>query len=135
MPSQPRTISRSNSLRLNPVDAQETMAVGSGAAAPAARLDAEQIVEQRGHVVVVQVARAVAHDEGDDREPPGVVVAQDLDVRVRRPARDGPLDERLFALPDGPVADRLLELEDQPGADRLDDRRRAALLAHLGSSR
>jgi hypothetical protein len=112
------------------VDAEQAVAVGTGAGAPSARLDAEEVVEQRDHEVVVQPAPVGRVDqEGDDRQAVGVEVAEDLDGRVGAPRRDRPAHEIGLALDHDPGADRLLELEDQPGPDRLDDRRRAALLA------
>ncbi len=54
------------------VDAEQPVAVRARARAAAAGLDAEQVVEQRDDVVVVQVAPGRrAHHEGDDREPLG----------------------------------------------------------------
>src|SRR6185503_4047522 len=99
------------------------------ARAAAARLDAEQVVQQRDDEAVVQRALGVTNDEGDDREAPGFLVSEDADVRVFAPDVDGALDERLLARADRLGADRFLELEDEAGADRLDDRRRAALFA------
>ena len=82
------------------VDAQQPVAVRPGAGAAAAGLDAEQVVEQGDHVVVVEVAAAVADDERDDREARERRVAQDLEGRVRAPALDRPADEVLLALAD-----------------------------------
>ena len=78
-------------------------------------------------------AAGVGHpdDERHDRQPVERGVAEDLEVRMARPALDRPPDERLLALADRLGADRLLEPEHEPGPDRLDDRRRAALLAVL----
>jgi hypothetical protein len=47
-------ISRSNARLVCQVDAEQAVAVGPGAGAAAAGLDAEEIVEQRHDVVVVQ---------------------------------------------------------------------------------
>ena len=107
------------------------MAVRPGARAAAAGLDPEQVVEQRDHEVVVQVAALVADDERDDRQPLRVGAAEDLDRGVGRPARHRPPDEVVLALADGLDADGVLELEHEARPDRLDDRRRAALLAVL----
>src|SRR5690348_3540258 len=49
------------------VDAEQVVAVGAGARAASAGLDAEEVVEDRDDEVVVQVATVVAvDDEGDD---------------------------------------------------------------------
>src|SRR5262249_30245275 len=111
------------------VDAEQPVPVGPRARAAAARLDAEEVVEQRDHEVVVEVARAVLDDERHDRQALGVRVTEDLDVRALRPRGDGAADERLLALVDGRDRHRALELEDEPCADGLDDRGGAALLA------
>ena len=112
-------------------DAQQPVHVRPRARAAAARLDAEQIVQQRDDEVVVQVVVPVAHHERHDRQPLGAQVAQQAQVRVLLPGGDGALDEAALHLGDGVVPDRALELERQPGADRFDDRRRAPLLAVL----
>ena len=65
-----------------PIDAQQAVPVGSGAGAAAAGLDAEQVVEQGDHEVVVQVAASVLDHERDDRQALGVLVAQHLEVLV-----------------------------------------------------
>src|SRR6266545_2135580 len=112
------------------VDAEQAVAVRAGARATAPGLDAEQVVEQRHHEVVVQVPAAWPADhEGHDRQPLGVEVAQDLDVRVGTPRVDRPAQQVLLPGADQVGADRLLELEHQARPDRVDDRRRAALLA------
>ena len=109
------------------------MAVGAGARAAAPRLDPEQVVEERDDVVVVQVTPVpVANHEGDDAEPLGLPVAEDLDPVVLGPRGDGPADEALLPLPDALLADRLLELEHDAAADGADDVRRPPLLAVLG---
>src|SRR3569623_3568866 len=112
------------------VDAEQAMPVRTGAATAAARLDAEQVVEQRDDEVVVQVRLAMLHDEADDRQPPRRLVAEDRDRFVLRPGSDRALDEVDLALADRIGADVLLELEHESRADRLDDRRRAAFFAH-----
>src|SRR6266487_3613635 len=104
------------------------MPVGTGAGAATARLDAEQVVEQGHDVVVVQVGFSDPDAEGDDRQPAGVGIAEDLDVRVGLPAVQRTAPEALLARLDQVGTDRLLEPHDQPSADRLDDRRGAALL-------
>jgi hypothetical protein len=58
------------------------MSVGPGARATAAGLDAEEIVQERHHEVVMQVAFAVADHERDDGEALGIEIAQDLDAGV-----------------------------------------------------
>ena len=73
------------------VDGQQPVAVGARAGAAAAGLDAEQVVEQRDDVVVVQVAVADPDAEGHDGQPAGVWVAEDLDVRVGLPPAEGVL--------------------------------------------
>src|SRR5690606_36893926 len=45
------------------VDAEEAVAIGTGAGAAGARLDPEEIVQQARHEIVVEVAVAVADDE------------------------------------------------------------------------
>ena len=49
------------------VDAQQPVTVRPGARTAAAGLDAEEVVQERDDEVVVQIAVAVAHQEGDDR--------------------------------------------------------------------
>src|SRR3954464_9247775 len=93
------------------IDSQQPVPVGTGAGAAAARLDPEEIVEQRDDVVVVQVAPAMADHERNDREPLRATVAEDLDVGVSLPALDGAIDERFLALTNRLDADLLLELE------------------------
>ena len=102
---------------------------GTGAAAPG--LDAEQVVEQCHDQVVMQVSAAVPDGEADDRQAPGVPVAQDVDAGHALPTLDGPPDERALAGRDGRLADLLLELEREAGPDGADDVGRAGLLAML----
>ena len=111
------------------VDAQQPVTVRAGAGTAAAGLDAEQVVQQGDDEVVMQVAFPVADGERHDGQPPGLEIAEQVDLGMGRPAVDGPADERLLALADQIGADRLLELENQPGPDRFDDRRGAPLLA------
>ena len=113
------------------VDAEKSVAVGTGARASSPALDPEEVVEQRHHEVVVEAALAVADHEGDDREPIGVRVAENLDVRIGRPRFDGSADERLLPLPDGIDSNAFLEGEDEPRPDGPDDARCTALLAML----
>ena len=54
MPSQPWLMAALNSRGRGDVDAQQPMAVGPRAGTAAPRLDAEQVVEQGDHEVVVQ---------------------------------------------------------------------------------
>jgi hypothetical protein len=67
------------------VDPEQTMPVRPGAGASAPGLDAEQVVEQGDHEVVVEVAGGAEmvlggpDHERDDREPLGLGVAQDPD--------------------------------------------------------
>ena len=133
MPSQPRAISRSNSCDVVEVDAEQAVAVRPGARAAAARLDAEQVVEQRDDEVVVQVPLgrgATTNDTIDSRSASwlprismfGLAPPRSMARRMNDSSRS-----RIAS-----AADRLLELEDEPRADRLEDRRRAALLAMLG---
>ena len=105
------------------------MEVGTGAEAAAAGLDPEQVAEHGDDEVRVQHAARVADAERDDREPLGVGVAEDPQVRVAAPRRERAADEGPLPPADLLGADRLLEREHEPGADRLDDRRRAGLLA------
>src|SRR5262245_51266756 len=73
-------------------------------------------------------------DEGDDRESLLPAVAEDLDVRMRRPSLDRSVNERLLPLADRLDADLLLQLEHEARTNRLEDGRRAAFLAVLGIS-
>ena len=57
------------------------MQIGPRAEAPAAGLDAEQIVEQSGHEVAVQQPAAVAQAEGDDRQASGAVGLPRISMR------------------------------------------------------
>ena len=112
------------------VDAEQPVAVRAGAGAAAATLDAEQVVEDRHHEVVVQVAARRAPDhERHDRESLGVGVAEHLDGGMLAPGGHRATQEVLLVRADRRDADRVLEREDEPGADRLHDRGRAALLA------
>src|SRR3954447_3105214 len=62
------------------VDPNQPMAVRPRAGAAAARLDAEQVVEQRDDEVVMQIAPArTTYDERHDRQALRVEVAEDLD--------------------------------------------------------
>ncbi len=64
-------------------DAEQPVAIRAGTRASSARLDPEQVVEQRDDVVVVEVSpRRPVHDERHDRESVGVEVAEDPDVLV-----------------------------------------------------
>ena len=133
IPSHPAAHDLPVLLRALEPDAEQPVAVGAGARAAAAGLDPEQVVEQGHDVVVVQIApRAPVDDERHDREPVGLEVAENADVRILRPAPDGTAPEILFVRVDHVDADRLLELEHETRADRLDDRRSSALLAHDG---
>ena len=59
-----------------------------------------------------------------------IVIAEDLDLRVRAPRPERTMDEVVLAPLDLVGADRFLEREHEPCTDRLDDRRRASLLAN-----
>ena len=107
------------------------MAVRTGAGAAAARLDPEQVVEERDDEVVVQVPAIMADRERHDREPRQRRVPEDPDARLVGPGGHGAVDEGLLERADGLAADALLELEREPRPDRLDDGRRPALLAVL----
>ncbi len=114
------------------VDAEQPVAVRPRARAAAAGLDPEQVVEQRDHEVVVQVAATgPAYDEGHDRQPLGFEVAEDLQAGVGAPGANGAAEELRLVRPDHLGPDRRLELEDQPGPDGLHNRRRTALLPVL----
>ena len=105
---------------------------GPRARAAASGLDAEEVVEHRDDVVVVEVVPAGRpHHEADDGEPPRLEVAEDLDAGLVLPGGHRALEQRLLVGLDGLRADGGLELEDQPGTDRLDDAGGAALLAVL----
>ena len=131
MPSQPVAIWRLELVGVLEVDAEQPVPVRAGAGAAAAGLDAEQVVEQRDHEVVVQVLAARRPDhERHDREPlrppgcRGSPCAGSLRQAVIARSQQG-----VLACLDHVDADGVLELEDQPGPDRLDDGRGAALLA------
>ena len=61
------------------VDPEQAMAVRPGTRAAAARLDAEQVVEQRHDEVVMEIAVIVADRERHDRQARQRGVAEDLD--------------------------------------------------------
>ena len=90
------------------VDAEQAVAVRAGARAAAARLDAEEVVEQRDDEVVVQVARRRGGSMNETIESRSAsLVAEDLDVRVGRPALDRRRDEatpRARGSPSAPTA-------------------------------
>src|ERR1700744_2059243 len=112
------------------VDTEQPVPVRPRAGTAAARLDAEQVVQQRYHEVVVQVAPlAVADQQRHDRQPPGPLAAEDLDLRVAAPAAQGATPHALLPGLDQVRPDRLLEAENEPGPDRFDDGRGPALLA------
>ena len=71
-------------------DAQQPVPVRAGAGAPAARLDAEQVVQQRDDEAMVQHQAITVHPERHDRQPGSIEVAEDLDVRVAHPPLSGP---------------------------------------------
>jgi hypothetical protein len=95
-------------VRVHDVDGEQPVPVRPGARAATACLDAEQVVEHRHHEVVVQVALAAADAERHDGQPPGVRVAQQLDVGVGGPASQRPLPQPFLAGLDHVGADRLL---------------------------
>src|SRR5690606_24861339 len=98
------------------------------AGAAAARLDAEQVVQQRHDEVVVQVpAAGTTHHKGQYGKAIRVDIAKDLDVGIRLPGLDRGAQEVLLVRANHVGAHRLLEREDQARADRLDDGWRAAL--------
>jgi hypothetical protein len=104
--------------------------VGTGTRAAASGLDPEQIVQHSHHEVVVQVAATgCTDDQGHDREPLGLEVAEYLDRRFGPPRLDGTLCQRLLTGSDHVDAHSLLQLEDQTGTNGLDDCRAAAFLA------
>jgi hypothetical protein len=120
-------------LRLVVADAQQAMAVGSGAGAAGPRLDAEQVVQQRGDELRMQVApaRALQVERDDADAPCGVGVAEDLDARVLAPAVEGAVQQFALAALDGLDADGVLDLEGQPGLEDLQHAGRAGLFALL----
>src|SRR5665213_1367143 len=106
------------------------MSVRACARTAAARLDTEQVVEQRNDEVVMQVASAWrAHHEGNDRQPFGVEVPENLDGRLGSPGLDGAAQVVLLVCADHIDTDGLLQLKDEAGADRFDDCGSATLLA------
>ena len=107
------------------------MPVGSGARTAPTRLDAEEVVEQRDHVVVMEVAALVPHHERHDRQPVEIGVTENLDIGPAAPALDGATDERRLTAADLGGADRLLQLEHQARANRIHDGRRAPLFPVL----
>src|SRR5690606_2313050 len=78
------------------VDPQQPMTIWARAAAAAACLDPEQVIEKRDAEVVVEVAFTMAKYERHDGEAPCVRVAEDANVRVVSPAVDGTSDETFF---------------------------------------
>ena len=134
IPSQPRlTISRSNSCERSRSMPSSRWPYGPAHEQPPRDWIPNRSLSSATTKLWWRIApRGPADDERDDREPVGLEVAEDPDVRVLRPALDGAAPEVLLVRVDHVDADRLLELEDEPGADRLDDRRRAALLADAG---
>src|SRR5437867_3784297 len=92
-------------------------------------LNTKQIVEQHDDEIIMQHTLTITHHEADDREPPGFLIAEDVQVRVLVPRLDRAMDELALFGADAIDAHRLFQLKHQPGADRLEDRGRAALLA------
>jgi len=134
-------------------DAEERVAVGPRARAPAPGLDPEQVVEELGDEpavqgqppparrgpcrrrrqrgVVVGVASARVDEEGEDGEAARGDVAEHLDVGVAEQPRHGRLGVDLLPQRDGVAADVLLDPERQRRAHLLHDRRRAGVLPLL----
>ena len=113
------------------VDAGQAVDVRRRAEAAAARLDAEEVVEERDDEVRVEHrARAprqrVADCQRDDRDALEPGVAEHEEARVGRPGVERRTDEPVLELGDRLRADLLPEREGEPGPDRLDDRGRAA---------
>ena len=99
MPSQPRTISRSKLREVVEIDAQQPVPVGPGARAAAARLDAEEVVEQRDDEVVVQVPRPWRRTMKETMESRSASGLPRMSMLGFSPPRvDGAADEALFAL-------------------------------------
>jgi len=106
------------------------MPVGSRARAPPSGLDAEQVVEQGHHEVVVQQPTVRGADpEREDRQACGRDRPEQLEVRVGPPGRQPFQPVPILQRCDQVEADRLLEGEGQAGPDRAHDVRGAALLA------
>ena len=119
------------------VEVDQAVDVGPGAEAAAARLNPEEVVEQRYHEVGMEHAygpsRArVADPEGHDRHPRQRGVAEEQQPGALEPGAQGALQVACLQLLDHAGSDLLLEPEGEAGADRLDDRRRPAFLAHHG---
>ena len=76
--------------RRGDVDAEQAMSVWTGARAAPARLDPEEIVQERHHEVVMQIAAPcrTTNDTIDSRGQ--VVTAEHLDRRVRPPTDAAP---------------------------------------------
>ena len=96
------------------------MPVGTRTRATTTRLDAEQVVEQSHHEVVVKETLVMPDQEGNDGQALRLLVAENTDPRVGGPAVDRAFHERVLELLDDVLANRGLELEDQAGTNRLD---------------
>ena len=103
------------------VDAEQAVPVWSRARTAASRLDAEQVIEQRHDIVVMQVTGPVAQDEGNNGQPGRVRVTKDADLRVGSPGGQRLSPEPRFPCSDQIGTNGLLQLEDQPRADGTDD--------------
>lgn len=117
---------------LLPGHTQEEMAVGASACAAPPGLDAEEIVQQAGGEVAVEVLLPVrVEDEGEDGLLLSVAGPQNSDLRVAtEPGHGVPTQFRLSALDELHPCEGL-DREGERGAQPLDDRRRAGVLPLL----
>ena len=103
MPSLPRAISRAVALGARAVDAEQAVAVGAGAGAAGAVLDAEQVIEQHRHQVVVQALDVEREDgqAGQARAGPAARMRGWRASRSQAPRR--PARSRARACASGPI--------------------------------
>ncbi len=120
-------------LRCRLVDAEQPVTVRARARTAGARLDPEQVVQQHGDELRVQVVAArIAQVERDDADAPARIgIAEQLDALVCAPALERPADQLLLAGLDALHADAALEFERQRGLQRLQHARRAGAFALL----
>ena len=92
------------------------MTVGAGAGTAGARLDAEQVVEQHGQQLVMQVfAARVPNIERDDADPAfRVRIAENLDIVVLPPAPERAPGVLELAFVNHVGANGVLDLEHEP---------------------
>ena len=114
------------------VDAQEMVAIRPGTGTPAARLNAEQIVEQGDDVVVMQHPPADPQVEGEDPDPCSADRPQQFQPRNGAQGAFHPVCHGQFAFLDLVLTDRALQRQNHARADVLDDRGCPAFFAPFG---